>query len=216
MTELQKKMHSVLRAAHSTTGAMLKTTSGGERVIAQSAYDFSTVPGGELEDSVFLKYNGSRTSTFDFDYLQYDFGNQSDAPGIFNGTSYVHFDTGRAYDQSGPAGSAIRSYNANGKVVRTQYEDAVELFTYDAQGRLAKKVTVDYSSTSGTFSDTSSRNFFAYNPAGHVLTDSFEQWDKTISAWQPVMATKYTPNAAGNPVQATFIGYFSPVPSVFV
>ena len=193
---------------------MLKTTAATERLIAQADYDYGNMPSGVLLDSIRLTYSSNRGSAFDFDNLTYDFINSTDAPSPYIQSGYVQFDTGREYGLFS-SGYAIRTYNQNGKVVRSELPDAITFFTYNAQGKLIQKTQINYDQATKTLLDSNSSNLYTYDASVYRVKDRGLYRNASPGFLQPDLTTIYANNAAGYPMQITFKTFFGPTPFIF-
>ncbi len=176
-------------------------------LLAEADYSYSPATGLQRYDSLRFIYSGGRGSQFDFDNLIYPYGNNADFPYAYTASGYVQYDTARSYaTPSAPAVLALRAYNTGGKVLRSITPQEATFFTYNAQGRVSKTLTLSFDNTTMSY-DTSYRDFYTYNASGALLRDSSEDYDPTSMSWMEGLVTAYTNNASGMPVQVDY-SYF--------
>ena len=208
--------------AHQTQAAASKSTTIKERVKAESDYD-NTVTPAAIQDSALFVYSNGRGSTFDLNFLTYNYYNpysQGSTLFDFSGhgipTQQVFFDT--AYSWAPDPNSNIFSFyetasqsiNISGAI--TSYNDRYgdsstnantdQTIKYDGSGKM---IAVYYYNSKLGVDDSTYKRFFSYDASGNLMIDSTYQYNG--SGWELNEKVVYTRDAAGNILQLNDYSY---------
>jgi YD repeat-containing protein len=140
--------------------------------------------------------------------MMYDYSNQLDAPspnimasgGVNYDTFYQHRDlpatTNFYYIRD------IREYDNNNRLIKTvDISQRINLYRYDAAGRLQAKYFMQYTA-SGPM-DTVYRNEYFYDASGNLRLDSMGQYYRSSGTYTPLSRVAYQMRSDGRPLQAT-------------
>ncbi len=202
---LQQRIAATMRARTGNIRLAQKTTAGGERLRAEAVYTAMPSP----VDSIVFIYSGGRSSEFNYDWIGYDYEEAAGDyyPVQFGNPGYVAYDSLNYYDFSGSSNyetPGIRSYNGAGSVVRAIKGDDIVLFSYDPAGRLAMSLSGGYDAATNVL-DSSYRDFYFYNAAGHLIKDSVEIMNPGTGTWMTTGNYLFTVNSAGYPTKTELL-----------
>ncbi len=212
MTGAHANLVNGLLQANNRTHAAAKTTSTGNRVIAQSTRDNTL---GTLTDSSSFKYTTYRGSTYDYSNLNYPFNYPYNASPMFDymGTftkPQVMYDTCRHW-QVDP-NTLVYGYFSTGCANYTP-DNKLDLFTMLWADSVSKS-NMRFFNTFNTLNDITRadryrwrsgvldsgfRQFFTYNTANKLIKDSVYEYH--LGVWRIAAKTFYTYDLASNLTQ---------------
>jgi hypothetical protein len=200
---IQKRAQAWQNRLLSAGVAAQKTSSNGQRLSDMADYDYTLAPGSQFVDSAHFKYSGSRSSSFDYLNLYYDFSAKSEAPTPFsNIQGYVNYDSLWYYTPPGSGNKDLygsRTYTVANKISLDEYPlSYYTQYAYNGTGQLIVANELDYNTTTSTW-DSSFRDFYFYDGSGRLTKDSAEQ--KQGNAWEPFANFYYTYDASGKPIR---------------
>lgn len=201
----KEKMHRkfVMHMLLHNPAAAAKTTVLHERVIGQAESD------GTDADSMALNYSGTRSSTYDYNEMDYYVDNPYDGSPMFNGynghfnTPQVFYDTVQYYstDSAGMPLTDMYMANYDGSNNLSFYKDSMIQFgalyeynTFDAQNNISRNVKVQYVNSTASF-DTLNITEYTYDNQHRIISDSDYSFN---SMWASTMKYTYSYDNAGN------------------